>query len=491
MFGIDSPLHLERPVAAKTGTTNNYHDAWTLGFTPQIAVGVWVGNSMNTEMKSLPGVRGAGPIWHDLMEYILEPLPVVEFAEPPGLTRMGVDATSGLLPTEYSPARITELFIQGTEPTSYDSVHRPFRICKTSGKLATVYCPPDQTEDVVLDIFPPGTEDWVRESGIPRPPGGYCDVHGPNLAASDVAITSPQAYSYVRGDVPILGNAKPSRFNLFRLQYGEGMDPSSWTQIGGDRYDKVDNNVLGHWDTSALDGLYSVKLTVIDKDNHYHETAVPISVDNISPTVKILHPEDYAVYVMERDEWVNFQVEAEDNTSMDRVEFYLDGQMFDFTTVAPYTKRWTIAMSNTVPVGITLPDPNVAIPEIVIEGDRVTFSKLITSENTIDFTQIITVGNQVTATHILSQDDYLRVTRSFPSGRAIISDTMGYTETHSIYVIAFDAAGNELKSETLTILIMHEEEEEEKPTSPTTAMLGTSEIWRWMPPPARRKWLTG
>jgi len=492
MFGVDSPLHLERQVAAKTGSTNNYRDAWTIGFTPQVAVGVWVGNSDNTEMKSLPGVRGAGPIWHDLMEYILEPLPVVEFAEPPGLTRMVVDATSGLLPTEYSPSRITELFIRGTEPTSYDNVHRPFRICKTSGKLATIYCPPDQTEEVVFDIFPPGTEDWVRESEIPQPPGEYCDIHGPNLAASDVAITSPQAYSSVRGEVPILGNAKPSRFKLFRLQYGEGMDPSSWTQIGGERYDKVDNNVLGHWDTSALDGLYSVKLTVIDKDNHYRETAVPISVDNISPTVKILHPEDHAIYVMERDEWVNFQVEAEDNTSMDRVEFYLDGQMFDFTTVAPYTKRWTIAMSDTVPVGITLPDPNVAIPETVVEGDRVTFSRLITSENTIDFTQIITVGNQVTATHILSQDDYLRVTRSFPSGRAIISDTMGYTETHSIYIIAFDAAGNELKSETLTILIVHEEEEgEEKPASPTTTMLGTSELWRWMPPPARRKWLTG
>ena len=493
MFGIDSPLHLDRPVAAKTGTTDNYRDAWTIGYTPQIAAGVWVGNSDNAQMKSLPGVRGAGPIWHGVMEYILESLPVEGFVEPPGLKPMEVDATSGLLPTEYSPSKVTEIFIQGTEPTSYDTVHRPFRICRTSGKLATVYCPPNETEEVVFDIYPPGTEDWVRESEIPQPPAQYCDLHGPNLAASDVAITNPQAYSYVRGEVPVLGNAKPSRFRLFRLQYGEGMDPSSWTQIGGDRYDKVDNNVLGHWDTSALDGLYSVKLTVIDKDDHYHETAVPVSVDNISPTVKIVHPEDHALYVMELDEWVNFQVEAEDNTSMDRVEFYLDGEMFDFSTVAPYTKRWTIAMSDTVPAGIPLPDPNVILPETTVEGERVTASTLITTENTIDFTQTITVGNQVTATRLFSDSGRLEVTQSFPSGRSIISDTFGYTETHTIHVLAFDAAGNEMKSEELTIYIVHEaeEEKEENSTSPPTAMLGVNDRWSWLPPTSQRRWPTG
>ena len=490
MFGIDSPLHLDRPVAAKTGTTTNYRDSWTIGYTPQVAVGVWVGNSDNTQMKSLPGVRGAGPIWHDVMEYVVAPLPVEEFPEPSGMTRMEVDATSGLLPTEYSPSRVTEIFIRGTEPTSYDTVHRPFRLCRASGKLATVYCPMDQTEEVVFQIFPPGTEDWVRESEIPQPPAEYCDLHGPNLAASDVAITVPQAYSHVRGEVPIFGNAKPSRFRLFRLQYGEGMDPTSWTQIGGDRYDKVDGNVLGHWETSALDGLYSVKLTVIDKDDHYHETAVPVSVDNISPTVKILHPEDHAVYVMEQDEWVNFQVEAEDNTSMDRVEFYLDGEMFGFSTVAPYTKKWTIAMSDTVPTNIALPDAGAILPERVVEGDRVTVSKLITTENSIDFTQTITTGNQVTATHVFSEAGRLGIMRSFPDGRSIISDTLGYTETHTVLILAFDAAGNEMKSKTHTIYIVHEERAEETTSAPT-AMLGIEDRWLWIDPTSRGKRPTG
>ena len=345
----------------------------------------------------------------------------------------------------------------------------------------------------MFEIYPPGTEDWVRESGIPQPPTEYCDVHGPNLAASDVAITNPEAYSYVRGVVAVMGNAKPSRFRLFRLQYGEGMDPSSWTQIGGDRYDKVDNNVLGNWDTTALDGLFSLKLTVMDKDDHYHETAVPVTVDNISPTLKILHPEDQAVYVMERDEWVNFQVDAEDNTSMDKVEFYLDGQMLDFSTVAPYTQKWTIAMSDTVPVNITLPDPNLPVPELVVEGDRIVATRLITSEHSIDFTQVITVGSQVTATHVYSGAGYIRVTRLFPDGRAIISDTVGYTESHPVRIVAYDAAGNKTESDTLTIYIVHQEEEKEgeKPASGQTGMLGTGERWLWMPPWASRRWASG
>ena len=178
---------------------------------------------------------------------------------------------------------------------------------------------------------------------------------------------------------------------------------------------------------------------------------------------------------------------------MDRVEFYLDGAMFDFSTVAPYTKRWTIVMSDTVPVGLTLPDPNLILPESVVEGERVTASRLITTENTIDYTQTITVANQVTATRLFSESGRLEVMQSFPGGRSIISDTFGYTETHTVHVLAFDAAGNEMKSEELTIYIVHEveEEKEEGSTGPPTAMLGLNDRWAWLPPTPGRRWPTG
>jgi hypothetical protein len=387
------------------------------------------------------------------------------------------------------------LFIHGTEPSEYDNVHRPFRVCRDSGKLATVYCPLDRTEEVVFEIFPKGTEDWVRESGIPQPPPEYCDLHGPHLAASDVAITSPQAYSYVRGLVPIAGNAKPGDFHYFRLQYGEGIDPASWTQIGGDRYDRVDNNVLGNWDTSALDGLYSVKLTVIEHGDRYRETAVLLSVDNISPTIEIeiINPtpkydENPAIHVIGWDEWASVQAIAEDNTSMDRVEFFLDGSPLGIDTVAPYTRKWTISMSDTIPLDITAPDPAFSPPELLVEGDRIVASTLVTTETSIDFTQIITVGDQITVTNVISHNGQLAVRRHFPGGRGIISDTVGYTETHTIKAIAYDAAGNQMESEEVTIYIVHEREEEEEstPADSDTALLLPRE--QWLLPPPQTRW---
>jgi penicillin-binding protein 1A len=72
MFGLRSPLYFENyKVAVKTGTTNDFRDGWTIGYTPKIAVGVWVGNNNNEPMKNRPGVSVAGPIFHSFLEKIL------------------------------------------------------------------------------------------------------------------------------------------------------------------------------------------------------------------------------------------------------------------------------------------------------------------------------------------------------------------------------------------------------------------------------------
>ena len=66
-FGQGNMLEIGRPAAAKTGTTTDWRDNWTLGYTPDLTVGVWVGNADNTPMKGVSGISGAGPIWHDFM----------------------------------------------------------------------------------------------------------------------------------------------------------------------------------------------------------------------------------------------------------------------------------------------------------------------------------------------------------------------------------------------------------------------------------------
>jgi len=83
MFGYNSQLYFpDYQVAAKTGTTNNYRDAWTIGYTPNIAVGVWVGNNNNAEMAQKPSITIAGPIWRAFMIEALAKFPNESFVPP-------------------------------------------------------------------------------------------------------------------------------------------------------------------------------------------------------------------------------------------------------------------------------------------------------------------------------------------------------------------------------------------------------------------------
>lgn len=98
-FGANSPLKLSRPAAAKTGTTNDFRDNWTVGYTPSLVTAVWVGNNDHSAMYNVDGITGAAPIWHDYMEMALAGTPVENFPIPPDITGFHVCATGGLTPT--------------------------------------------------------------------------------------------------------------------------------------------------------------------------------------------------------------------------------------------------------------------------------------------------------------------------------------------------------------------------------------------------------
>ncbi len=87
-FGLNSALELDRPAAVKTGTTTDWRDAWTIGYTPDLAVGVWVGNWDNTPMKGLSGLTAAAPIWRAIMTFAHRHRPPRAFPQPAGITRV-------------------------------------------------------------------------------------------------------------------------------------------------------------------------------------------------------------------------------------------------------------------------------------------------------------------------------------------------------------------------------------------------------------------
>jgi membrane peptidoglycan carboxypeptidase len=121
-FGPGNPLELDRPAAAKTGTTDSFRDNWTLGYTPYLTAGVWAGNSDNSAMQNVIGITGAGPIWHDIMEYASHRynFPPTDFVPPSNVHKGTVSAVTGLLPSPGEPT-VSDWFIDGTMPTIHGS----------------------------------------------------------------------------------------------------------------------------------------------------------------------------------------------------------------------------------------------------------------------------------------------------------------------------------------------------------------------------------
>ena len=464
-FGSNSVLKRDfedRPIAAKTGTTNNFRDNWTVGFTPQLVTAVWVGNNNNEPMKDVTGLSGAAPIWHDVMLYYLQDQPVETWQRPRGLVDVEIDAISGLLPTDHTPQTVTELFLEGAEPKQEDNVHQVFRINRENGKLATVYTPPELAEERVYEIYPPVAADWVSDNDIPQPPTEYDDSTGPAVNLGPVAIINPRPYEYIQGGVVITGNAQADGFQLYRLEFGQGLNPVEWQQLGGDHGNQVQGGPLEFWDTAnQQEGLYTLQLTVVKGEQGVEQKAVQVTVDNTPPEVDILNPEPDRLYVMEDDEWINLQVDAIDNFSMNRVEYFMDNQPIGESTVAPYTLRWNITMTDTEVVW----EEPVTQTVIITQPD----GSMIDTGQFITLTHVISVTEPITDPVVLADwpedippETQLGYQKVYSDGLSIISTTLGYTETHLLHVVAYDSAGNETKTEPVRVLITHKEEEEEE-----------------------------
>jgi penicillin-binding protein 1C len=109
-FGVDSVLNLPFPAAVKTGTSSNFRDTWTVGFTTDYTVATWVGNFDGEPMRQVSGVTGAAPLWNRIMLHLHERQEPAAFPSPPGLVLRPVCALSGLKPTSACPAVVQEYF---------------------------------------------------------------------------------------------------------------------------------------------------------------------------------------------------------------------------------------------------------------------------------------------------------------------------------------------------------------------------------------------
>ena len=136
-FGSNSPLRLSRPASVKTGTTDDSKDAWAVGYTPQITIGVWVGNTASTPM-SLAGATGAAPIWNAVMESYLSGKPVQEFEQPSNVVQLMVCRGQEAIAEEKGTNTFAEIFVRA---------HIPENTCAAATPTPTPTPQKDDEED--------------------------------------------------------------------------------------------------------------------------------------------------------------------------------------------------------------------------------------------------------------------------------------------------------------------------------------------------------
>ncbi|MBI4175132.1 PBP1A family penicillin-binding protein [Candidatus Berkelbacteria bacterium] len=204
VFGTNSPLFFEnRQVAVKTGTTSEYRDGWTVGYTPTVTAAVWVGNNDNTPMDKAGGVRAAGPIFHEFITGYFGDRASGDFARPATIREQTVAAFSGKIPSSTTPddQKITDLFAPWQIPAEYDDVFVRVRVNRLNGKLATALTPPDLVEErTYVQIHSERPHDsrwedpvraWAASLGyhLENPPAEHDDYRADQLPT--LTITNP------------------------------------------------------------------------------------------------------------------------------------------------------------------------------------------------------------------------------------------------------------------------------------------------------------
>lgn len=222
-FGPNSYLNLgSRAIAVKTGTTNDLRDNWTIGWSRDGVVGVWVGNNDNSQMKNVAsGVSGAAPIWRREMLEVLSKMPDRPFETPKGVSQVEVDKISGY-PAHDGFESYKEWFIDGTVPTSDDPYHLKIKVCKNQNEklanqvqigqgnydLKEVLMAKEKDPLTDKDFWQKAIDGWIATKSADlrfKVPTEYCEIS----SGVDVKILTPG------GNARVDGNAVEIKYEVY------------------------------------------------------------------------------------------------------------------------------------------------------------------------------------------------------------------------------------------------------------------------------------
>jgi membrane carboxypeptidase/penicillin-binding protein len=347
VFGQNNVLELSRPAAVVNGTTGDNRDAWTVGYTPHLVTAVHLGRADGQQMTvDAFGLQAAAPVWRAVMEYThgRDGLPATHWERPTGILEAAVCEHSGLVPNGACPVR-PEIFIEGTQPTQPDTYWQTFELNSDTRQLATANTPVGLRLEETFFIPPPEALDWWEAHNLPLPPTEYDTLSRPELFGS-VQILQPERFAYVGGVVDIRGSLDPN-MQYYTLSYGQGLNPTAWSQIGEQQTSFQQGSSLGTWDTSGLDGLYNLRLSVVLNDSGVDTDIVPVTVDNAPPVVVLNAGTPGQVFRLPGDSIIPLEAAVQDNLAIARVEFYHNGQLLGVDEEWPYGFDWDITRTGT------------------------------------------------------------------------------------------------------------------------------------------------
>lgn len=299
-FGASNYLQLgSRPVAAKTGTTNDNRDAWLLGYTPSLAVGVWAGNNDNEQMSSKAGGSSvAGPIWNAFMKRVLEGTPVESFTAPIikqtgkavldgeiSSTTVVVDRASGKLATEFTPVSYREERLY----TEYHSILQYVDRADPTGPV-----PENPSDDPQYEAWENAIQTWItkkeEETGVQirneAPPTEQDDLHIPANFPS-VSIESPSSGDEMDGrQVSIQVNTSANR-GVSRVEfYIDGL------YLGSDSSAPYSLSTL--IPSSISRGVHSLKAVAYDdiENSGSDSVTIELATDGSGTALELLDPKN-------------------------------------------------------------------------------------------------------------------------------------------------------------------------------------------------------
>lgn len=192
-FGLSSPIHLPFPCAAKTGTSKDYRDNWTVGYTRDFTVGVWIGNFDGKPMRKMSGITGAAPIFRDIMLILHRQNYPLPFAQPAGLETRMVCSKSGQIPNVFCRTIHKELFQPGTAPKDTCQVHQRFLLDRRNGLLASNQTPPQFVEQRIYEVLPPIYRSWAEAQKLPQPPWRHSPLNiKPEISDSAAVVAATE-----------------------------------------------------------------------------------------------------------------------------------------------------------------------------------------------------------------------------------------------------------------------------------------------------------